>query len=581
MRLSGAAGLRAAGLLALKATITIALIAFAARQADFATLDAAAGALSGDWLLLLIAATALQVVVMCGRWSVVLRMFELGGRIFDDARIFLIGLCINQAVPTFVGGDVGRAIMLRRRGGSFGDSINAVVLDRAVALAAVLVLIAPLLPFLHMAFVRHGGEAFLPVVWLLAVAALGAGFTILAVLFFPRVKPPVALPAWLERLLSLPALVIGPMRRHPRMFLAATLTSVFGHGLTIVMAWLIAKSFGFAVGFFDLALIVPPVVILAVAPISLAGWGVREAGLVTLLGVLGVPAAEALVVSVGLGVAQFAQGAAGGLLWLLKGREAGDLRPPALDGLGERLRRVLWSRPGRRRWTMATLAVFASVVIAVLWIDQPLALYVHEHLPDWVRGAFKRISGLGRGEPYWIGGGVAIVASIVLSRFAVSVERHEFFRRLAISATFFIGALATTGLALLALKQIFGRLRPKFLWEADMLQGFYSFNADHGALAFPSGHTQTAFAVATALYLISGRFKWPLFALAALAGISRVVLAQHFLGDVIFGAFLGFAGTYALHQWLLSRSIDPTLPGLPVPPVGGRRRDRQAAAQSL
>ena len=63
----------------------------------------------------------------------------------------------------------------------------------------------------------------------------------------------------------------------------------------------------------------------------------------------------------------------------------------------------------------------------------------------------------------------------------------------------------------------------------------------HHTLAFPSGHTTTAFAVLLLTGFIINK-KYAVFGLmliAWLAGISRVYLSQHFLIDVLGGSMLG------------------------------------------
>ena len=62
--------------------------------------------------------------------------------------------------------------------------------------------------------------------------------------------------------------------------------------------------------------VVPTIVLVAMAPISIAGWGVREGAMVIGLGLLGVSAADALAVSVSYGLVQIAVGVLGGSLWL-------------------------------------------------------------------------------------------------------------------------------------------------------------------------------------------------------------------------------------------------------------------------
>jgi membrane-associated phospholipid phosphatase len=63
--------------------------------------------------------------------------------------------------------------------------------------------------------------------------------------------------------------------------------------------------------------------------------------------------------------------------------------------------------------------------------------------------------------------------------------------------------------------------------------------------SFPSGHTTSAFALATTIAIISKDKKIGLFCfiLAALTGYSRIYLGQHFLEDVGFGSLLGVGTT--------------------------------------
>lgn len=70
--------------------------------------------------------------------------------------------------------------------------------------------------------------------------------------------------------------------------------------------------------------------------------------------------------------------------------------------------------------------------------------------------------------------------------------------------------------------------------------------------SFPSGHTTTAFVLATLLALMYRKQAlW--FLLAVLVGYSRIYLFQHFLRDVIFGSFIGVTfGYLSYHYFYLS-----------------------------
>ncbi|MCX8520801.1 MAG: phosphatase PAP2 family protein, partial [Rhodoferax sp.] len=83
--------------------------------------------------------------------------------------------------------------------------------------------------------------------------------------------------------------------------------------------------------------------------------------------------------------------------------------------------------------------------------------------------------------------------------------------------------------------------------------------------SMPSGHTTTAFAVATAMYLAltpqQRKKHWWLLLLACGTGLSRMAVGAHWPGDVAVGASLGLlAGLLGnvLLQWVPQRWYAPT-----------------------
>ena len=70
--------------------------------------------------------------------------------------------------------------------------------------------------------------------------------------------------------------------------------------------------------------------------------------------------------------------------------------------------------------------------------------------------------------------------------------------------------------------------------------------------SMPSGHAMMAFAGAVVLAAVLPRMRWPLLALAAGVGLSRVYLGVHYPSDVLAGALLG-AAIGAAAVWLLAR----------------------------
>lgn len=69
----------------------------------------------------------------------------------------------------------------------------------------------------------------------------------------------------------------------------------------------------------------------------------------------------------------------------------------------------------------------------------------------------------------------------------------------------------------------------------------------HTHFSFPSGHSATAFAIATIIFLMFPRLKW-LHIIAAIAAVlaafSRVYLMQHFIEDTIVGGMIGMMSAW-------------------------------------
>jgi membrane-associated phospholipid phosphatase len=103
-----------------------------------------------------------------------------------------------------------------------------------------------------------------------------------------------------------------------------------------------------------------------------------------------------------------------------------------------------------------------------------------------------------------------------------------------------LDVLLTTGL-----KYAINRPRPYLQYPNDIVK-----RTDAGNYSFPSGHTSTAFAAATALTLSTK--KWyvavPSYAYACAVGYSRMRLGVHFPSDVLGGMILGIGSSLLIFQ---------------------------------
>ena len=94
----------------------------------------------------------------------------------------------------------------------------------------------------------------------------------------------------------------------------------------------LGRGLGIHVSLGHFLVLIPPVMLVSMVPVSIAGWGVREGAMVGALGFVSVGADEALALSVLFGLVVMVVGLPGGLIWFLTGKERA--RPSLSDFAG-------------------------------------------------------------------------------------------------------------------------------------------------------------------------------------------------------------------------------------------------------
>jgi len=216
-----------------------------------------------------------------------------------------------------------------------------------------------------------------------------------------------------------------------------------------------------------------------------------------------------------------------------------------------------WDRLGRTGRVLQTGVVVAAVALVCMAIvDKPVARYMHAHVTGDANAIWAQITRLGDATGYvviallvalsgWLG--KRVLAPSPLRDRAIMAGRH---------ALLMIAALAASGAIVNVTKVVLGRLRPAYLFGQDTA-GFTFFHFDFGANTFPSGHAQAIFAVAATLCMVWPRARIPLVTVATCVAASRVILADHFVSDVLVGTYLGIASVVLLKPIVVDRDRRP------------------------
>jgi uncharacterized membrane protein YbhN (UPF0104 family) len=272
-----------------------------------------AGEILSHVSLLLLAAGAAALLATSPftalRWHIVLSAETPSPGPWTLLKIVLVGLFFNQALPSGVGGDAVRAWRCHLLGIGVAAAIRSLVLDRVTGYFVLVVVFAAGLPVL-LHTLSDARERYLAI--LLLAGALFGLLTLFLIDCLPRRLLSIRLVAELATLSrEARRLFARPGRIGALLSLAAATV-----GLTIIAFRLVAGSLGIDLSLSNWAVIVPPVSLIQLLPVSLAGWGVRELGLVVVLAGFGIPTEAALAASLLVGLCMVAIGLPGGLLWL-------------------------------------------------------------------------------------------------------------------------------------------------------------------------------------------------------------------------------------------------------------------------
>lgn len=210
--------------------------------------------------------------------------------------------------------------------------------------------------------------------------------------------------------------------------------------------------------------------------------------------------------------------------------------------------------PKAERGLLVALPLVAVACLALIaWGDLPAARLAHTLSPG-LHQVFRRLSMPGNSAYSLIPFFLLFAGLQLAARRAPGTPQGERRVQQARVFLFLFVAVAVSGLACDLVKFLFGRARPKMLFGHG-LYGFSFFQLSGKMTSFPSGHTNTAFALATALFLLAPRWGWLYFPLALVVGASRVLVGAHYPSDVLAGGYLAVVVTLYVQQYFLSRGV--------------------------
>lgn len=281
------------------------------------------------YLMLAVLVVTIDRVLMTFKWTLLLRAQGYRLPLWQGVTIYCTSMVWGLALPTTVGADAIRAVMVTKRGFNGTDVVTSIVIERmvgfvlALALGLVSLLILRSIGVLEAKFDRalYIGIAMLAGVTAVLIAALNESLVAKLLARLPAALRESKVMHHLRRFAGAYRSLGGAHRTIAQFSGLTVLEQVF----SVIFPWALAKGLGVPVDLLLLLGVLPLSTLISRLPISFDGLGVFEAVFVGLLVLAGIDAEAALAIAISGRIIQ--------LLaflpwWFAHVAQSGAVRPP-------------------------------------------------------------------------------------------------------------------------------------------------------------------------------------------------------------------------------------------------------------
>jgi membrane-associated phospholipid phosphatase len=217
-------------------------------------------------------------------------------------------------------------------------------------------------------------------------------------------------------------------------------------------------------------------------------------------------------------------------------------------------------------WIISLILTSAAVWFCYLWLDRPIALWVHGATGS------RRLPTALTDSPFSSISFISACAFVICGLAAISGRR---FSKPETTITMSVLSMVSTVLVKDQLKLMFGRTWPA-MFINNGVYGFNYFHFGRSFESFPSGHAAVVAAFLFIPWFLFSKLRPVMTTCIVAVDIGLVMLNLHFLSDVIAGSFLGFSiALFTISLWRAARFPS----GLrAAPPLGTMKKNAAAPA---
>lgn len=306
----------------LRIVLALGLLAALFWIVDFDQLIQAFSHLTWYYIAALLGLSAALIWVSCVKWQLFVRATGHQATVLSLMNYYTMSYFFNMFLPSSLGGDVARSVQLGRELGSQKSAFASMIVERYTGFLA-MTLIGALFVALgsqttegvEIAILFISGVTI--IVGLVCFSETLARLAIQIALRLSRMLAPARITELLETFAEKVLTATAFARNNSPLFFKAMILSFMFHFLAVVNTYICALAVGwYDVSFGALCIVVPLVLLVAVAAITPMSIGITEGAFLFLLMRVGATEAQGLGVALILRAKNVITALVGGLLWL-------------------------------------------------------------------------------------------------------------------------------------------------------------------------------------------------------------------------------------------------------------------------
>jgi glycosyltransferase 2 family protein len=281
--------------LVIRLAVAVGLTLLILWRSDIGSVAATTRAADWRWLAAACGLVLLDRALMAWRWLLLIAPVATPPPLGAVLRVFFVSSFIGTFLPASVGGDAVRAYGLSQQAVAGGAAVASVAMDRALGVVSVLIvgLTAVLWVTAHVP----------PGVYWVLLAGGAASLLMAAAIFVDRAAAIVSavaarLPTAALRRVTARVFEAIRIYRHHHGALAVVLAASIGvQALRVVQGWALGRALGLDVSFAFYCVAIPLCILIMQVPVTINGLGTGQAAFLWTFTPAGVPAPDAVALS--------------------------------------------------------------------------------------------------------------------------------------------------------------------------------------------------------------------------------------------------------------------------------------------